>query len=58
VLQLDPPLRLDRSFAPGSRWQLDVLDFPALDPPVREWRWRELPPEPVPASPSRSRRYR
>ena len=46
VVQLDPPLRVARSFAPGSRWQLEVLDFPALDPPVREWRWQELPPEP------------
>jgi hypothetical protein len=46
VVQLDPPLNVTRQFAPGSRWQLEVLDFPQLDPPVREWRWRELPPEP------------
>lgn len=46
MVQLDPPLRVERRFAPGSRWQLEVLDFPQLDPPVREWRWQELPPEP------------
>lgn len=56
VVRLDPPLRLERSFPAGSRWQLEVLDFPALDPPVREWHWRELPPEPEPERPQRRSR--
>jgi hypothetical protein len=42
-VDLDPPLRLERSFAPGAVVRLRVLDFPALDPPVREWRWEEAP---------------
>jgi hypothetical protein len=58
VVRLEPPLRLERSFAPGSRWQLQVLDFPALDPPVREWVWRELPPEPESGSEPRVGRRR
>jgi hypothetical protein len=43
VVQLDPPLRVERRFEPGTRWRLDVIDFPQLDPPVREWEWRQLP---------------
>ena len=39
VVQLDPPLRIVRNFNPGTRWVLQVLDFPGLDPPERQWRW-------------------
>ena len=39
-LQMDPestigPLML----SPGTHTRVRVLDFPTLDPPVREWRW-------------------
>lgn len=39
VVNLDPPLRIERNFTPGTRWVLQVLDFPNLDPPERQWRW-------------------
>jgi len=45
VVELDPPLRVDAYFAPGRDLMLQVLDFPALDPPTRQWRWREAPLE-------------
>ena len=51
VVKLDPPLRLERSFPPGTRWLLQVLDFPALDPPERQWRWLDDGPPPVAAEP-------
>ena len=40
VVKLDPPLRVESDFEPGTRWVLQVLDFPALDPPERQWRWK------------------
>jgi len=47
VVALDPPLVLERSFPANSRWALEIVDFPALDPPARHWRWRALEaPEP------------
>jgi hypothetical protein len=51
VVKLDPPLRIERSFMPGTRWLLQVLDFPALDPPERQWRWVDDGPPPVAAEP-------
>jgi hypothetical protein len=51
VVKLDPPLRLERSFMPGTRWLLQVLDFPALDPPERQWRWVDDGPPPVATQP-------
>jgi hypothetical protein len=37
VVDLDPPLEFGPvDLAPGSTARLRVLDFPALDPPVRE----------------------
>ena len=45
LVELDPPLRIERNFTPGTRWVLQVLDFPNLDPPERQWRWlAEKPP--------------
>lgn len=45
VVDLDPPLRVERSFVSDTRWVLQVLDFPGLDPPERQWRWlAEAPP--------------
>ena len=32
--------RVERNFPPGARVVLEVLDFPALDPPERRWRWQ------------------
>lgn len=40
VVKLDPPLRVKRRFRPGTRWVLQVLDFPGLDPQERQWRWQ------------------
>src|SRR6185503_15093155 len=39
VVELDPPLRVEAYFAAGRRHVLQVLDFPALDPETRHWRW-------------------
>jgi hypothetical protein len=44
AVALDPPLVLERSFPAGSRWVLEIVDFPALDPPARHWRWRAVEP--------------
>jgi hypothetical protein len=53
VVKLDPPLRISRSFEPGTRWVLQVLDFPDLDPPERQWRWLADPaPVAAPADPA------
>ena len=41
VVELDPPLRVEASFAAGRRHVLQVLDFPALEPETRHWRWVE-----------------
>ena len=41
VVDLDPPLRVEAYFAPGRDHVLQVLEFPALDPPTRRWRWKE-----------------
>jgi hypothetical protein len=40
VVSLDPPLRVESNFEPGTRWVLEVVDFPGLDPPERHWRWK------------------
>ena len=50
VVALDPPLRLEANFSPGKRYVLQVLDFPSMDPPTRDWRWVRQPPvsEPPP----------
>lgn len=40
VVALDPPLILERSFPPDTRWILEILDFPTLGPEERQWRWR------------------
>jgi hypothetical protein len=42
VVRLDPPLVVERSFPADTRWVLEVLDFPALGPGERQWRWRPL----------------
>ncbi|HEX5066546.1 MAG TPA: hypothetical protein VFY49_10555 [Myxococcota bacterium] len=42
VVRLDPPLVVERSFPAETRWVLEVLDFPALGPGERQWRWRPL----------------
>jgi hypothetical protein len=44
-LDLEPPLRIERSFPPDSDLVLQVIEFPALDPPVRKWRWRQASQE-------------
>lgn len=41
-LELEPPLRIERSFPPGADLVLQVIEFPALDPPVRKWRWQHF----------------
>jgi hypothetical protein len=42
-LSLEPPLRVGPlRLSPGRTTRLRVLDFPALDPPVREWAWETL----------------
>jgi hypothetical protein len=48
VVNLDPPLRVPRDFVAGTRWVLQVLDFPGLDPPERLWRWQAESPPPLP----------
>jgi len=45
VVELDPPLRVEAYFAAGRRHVLQVLDFPALDPETRHWRWLDAKPE-------------
>jgi hypothetical protein len=47
VVELDPPLRVEAYFAAGRRHVLQVLDFPALDPSTRHWRWLDAKGEPV-----------
>lgn len=42
VVELDPPLRVERRFDAAERMVLQVIDFPSLDPPTRRWRWRSL----------------
>jgi hypothetical protein len=42
VVDLSPPLRIKREFEAGVGWKLEVLDFPSLDPPERQWRWRRM----------------
>jgi hypothetical protein len=44
VVELDPPLRVEATFAPGRRHVLQVIDFPALDPATRHWRWLDSRP--------------
>ena len=43
VVELDPPLRVEGTFAPGKRHVLQVIDVPTLDPETRHWRWVESP---------------
>jgi len=43
VVDLDPPLRVEKIFDPSHHHRLQVLDFPSLDPPVRKWRWLDTP---------------
>ncbi|MDH3519057.1 MAG: hypothetical protein OEM49_01255 [Myxococcales bacterium] len=43
TVELDPPLRLERNFSPGIDLVLQLVDFPAADPPVRRWRWQAMP---------------
>jgi len=39
-VDLDPPAEFGPvDLAPGTTTRLRILDFPALDPPVREWIW-------------------
>jgi von Willebrand factor type A domain len=45
VVELDPPLRVEAYFAAGRRHVLQVLDFPALEPETRHWRWMDTKPE-------------
>ncbi|HXK22521.1 MAG TPA: hypothetical protein VMS55_07585 [Myxococcota bacterium] len=42
VVRLDPPLVVERSFPPDTRWVLEVVDFPALGAGERQWRWRAM----------------
>ena len=42
VVRLDPPLVVERSFPPETRWVLEVVDFPALGSGERQWRWRAM----------------
>ncbi len=51
VVELDPPLRVEAYFAPGRRHVLQVLDFPALDPETRHWRWLDSKPGAEPTKP-------
>jgi len=40
VVDLQPALQFDAlPLVPGGTARLTVIDFPALDPPVREWSW-------------------
>jgi len=43
VVALDPPLVLERSFPPDTRWVLEVVDFPTLGAGERQWRWLPMP---------------
>jgi len=47
VVEFDPPLRVKRTIAPGERWLLQVLEFPAIDPWARRWRWSRLSDSPA-----------
>jgi hypothetical protein len=42
VVDLSPQLRVTRNFVAGELWKLEVLDFPSLEPPERQWRWQRL----------------
>ena len=46
---LQPPLVVEREFDPGSRWVLEIVDFPALDLGERQWRWRPIEAATAPA---------
>jgi hypothetical protein len=46
---LQPPLVVDRDFEAGSRWVLEIVDFPALDLGERQWRWRPVEAAQAPA---------
>lgn len=48
VVALEPPLILERSFPAGTRWTLEVLDFPTLGRDAREWRWQPYAGTPAP----------
>jgi len=49
AVALEPPLRVEKIFDPGTHHVLQVLDFPALDPPARKWRWVDTPLPGAPA---------
>jgi len=50
LIDLDPPARIGPLVLPPSRLTLlRILDFPGLDPPVREWSLETLP---LPAGPT------
>ncbi len=43
-LGLDPPARIGPLvLSPGTLTRMRVVEFPALQPPVREWTWTTLP---------------
>jgi hypothetical protein len=48
VLDVDPPIRIGPiHFTPATLTRVQVLDFPRLDVPVREWRSSTQPIEPA-----------
>jgi hypothetical protein len=49
VIELDPPSRIGPlMLSPEVLTRVQVLDFPMLDPRVREWFWTTGPAEPAP----------
>jgi hypothetical protein len=44
LLETEPPATIGPLvLSPGTSTRVRVLDFPTLDPPVREWRWDVVP---------------
>lgn len=44
VVEVQPPALIGpMRLEPGSLTRIHVLDFPSLDPPVREWGWESVP---------------
>ena len=44
LLDLDPPSLIGPLLlSPGTWTHIRVVEFPALDPPVREWAWSTFP---------------
>jgi hypothetical protein len=51
LLGFDPPSLIGPLvLSPGAWTRIRVVEFPALEPPVREWVWstQALPPEAAP----------